>query len=154
MKFIRTIALLILILVLNSCRTIYQVVEKDYGYNKSIEFTIDKIEDTKAIATGGGAYHPSSGSKFVIVYLTIKNNLNQKQDLNFDDFTLLEMENKIKHKVEWVMVPGIVNIWSKKNSYISKNGTKKRKIIFIFPENNKAKFMMVNGNIIEIKYSI
>ena len=153
MKFIKTIAFLLLILILNSCRTIYQVVDKDYDYNNSIEFTIDKIEEAKALATGGGAYYPSSGSKFVMVYLTITNNLNQKQDLNFDNYALLEMENKIKHKVEWVMVPGFVNIWGKKDSYILRNGTKKRKIIFIFPENDKAKFMMVNGKLIEIEYS-
>lgn len=136
-----------------SCYTVYQVVPKTYNYTESINFTIDKIEEGKRIATGDGYWNASRGNKFVFVYLTLKNNLDQKQELDFDDFILLNPRTQTKHKVEWSMVTGPVNLWGKVDSYIGKGDEKKRKLVFIYPEEDKAKILMVNDKIIEIEYN-
>lgn len=148
-------ALLILFMgiLCTSCYTVYQVAPNNHNYSQSINFTIDKIEEGNSVATGNGSYNASRGNKFVFVYLTLKNELNQKQDLNFDNFILLNPRTKTKHKAEWAMVVGPINMWGKIESSIGKGSKKKRKLVFIFPEEDKAKMMMVNDEIIEIKYS-
>lgn len=122
----KKISLLFLIGVLaTSCYTVYQVVPKTYNYPESINFKIDKIEEGKSVATGDGYWKPSRGNKFVFVFLTLKNNLNQKQELDFDTFILLNPRTKTKHKAEWSMVVGPINIWGKIDSYIREGGKKK-----------------------------
>ena len=136
-----------------SCYTVYKVVPKNHNYSESISFTIDKIEEGKSVSTGNGSYNASRGNKFVFVFLTLKNNLEEKQELDFDNFLLLNPKTKTKHKAEWSMVPGPINMWGKIDSYIRKGDEKKRKLVFIFPEEDKAQMLMVNGEIIEIEYA-
>jgi hypothetical protein len=136
-----------------SCYTFYQVIPKTYSYTESISFTIDKIEEGKSVATGNGQWRASRGNKFVFVFLTLKNNLEEKQELDFDNFNLLNPRTKTKHKAEWAMVTGPINMWGKIDSYIRKGDEKKRKLVFIYPDEDKAKILMVNDEIIEIEYS-
>ncbi|MFC4721246.1 DUF4352 domain-containing protein [Geojedonia litorea] len=136
-----------------SCYTVYQVIPRTYNYSESISFTIDKIEEGKSVATGNGSYHPSRGNKFVFVYLTLKNNLDKTQELDFDNFLLLNPTTKTKHKAEWSMVPGPINMWGKIDSYIRKGDEKSRKLVFIFPDEEKAKMLLVNDQIVEIEYT-
>lgn len=151
---IKKISLLFLMGVLTtSCYTVYQVVPKSYNYTESILFRIDKIEEGKSIATGNGSWNASRGNKFVFVYLTLRNDSNQRQELDFDDFILLNPRTQTKHKAEWAMVTGPINMWGKIDSYIGKGDEKKRKLVFIYPEEDKAKILMVNDKIIEIEYS-
>ncbi|GEM_PF-1962304 len=148
--------LLILILVttlFTSCYSVYKVIPHTYDYTESINFTIDKIEEGKTVATGNGSWNASRGSKFVFVFLTLKNNLNEKQKLDFDDFVLLNPRTKTKHKAEWSMVVGPINMWGKIDSYILKGDEKKRKLVFIYPEEDTAQLLMVNDKIIEIDYA-
>jgi hypothetical protein len=152
-KMIKFSLLFLIGVIAASCYTVYQVVPKTYNYTESINFTIDKIEEGKRIATGNGYWNASRGNKFVFVYLTLKNNLDQKQELDFDDFILLNPRTQTKHKVEWSMVTGPVNLWGKVDSYIGKGDEKKRKLVFIYPEEDKAKILMVNDKIIEIEYN-
>lgn len=152
-KMIKFSLLFLIGVIAASCYTVYQVVPKTYNYTESINFTIDKIEEGKRIATGDGYWNASRGNKFVFVYLTLKNNLDQKQELDFDDFILLNPRTQTKHKVEWSMVTGPVNLWGKVDSYIGKGDEKKRKLVFIYPEEDKAKILMVNDKIIEIEYN-
>jgi hypothetical protein len=150
----KKILLLSLIAILaTSCYTVYKVVPKTHNYTDSISFKIDKIEEGKSVATGNGSYNASRGNKFVFVFLTLKNDLNKKQDLNFDNFILLNSRTKTKHKAEWVMVTGPINMWGRIDSYIRKGDEKKRKLVFIFPDQDKPKLLMVNDKMIEIEYS-
>lgn len=146
--------LLILLVVISftSCYTAYEVIPQKHNYSNSINYTIDKIEEGKSVAYGNGSYNASRGNKFVFVYLTFKNELDQKQELNFDDFLLLNPKTKTKHKAEWSMVVGPINIWGNIDSYIRKGDTKKRKLVFIYPEDDKAEYMMVKDDIVEIQY--
>lgn len=147
------ISLLFLITVLTtSCYTVYQVVHKTYNYNESKSFKIDKIEEGTKISTGNGYWNASRGNKFVFVYLTLKNYLDQKQELDFDNFILLNPRTKTKHKPEWAMVDGPINIWGRVDSYIGKGAEKQRKLVFLYPEEDKAKILMVKDKIIEIEY--
>lgn len=150
----KKILLLLLIGILaTSCYTVYQVVPKTYDYTESINFTIDKIEEGKSVATGNGSWNASRGNKFVFIFLTLKNELDEKQELDFDNFILLNPRTKTKHKAEWSMVVGPINMWGKIDSYIRKGDEKKRKLVFIYPEEDKAKMLMVNDKVIEIEYA-
>jgi len=137
----------------SSCYTVYQVIPRTYSYTESISFTIDKIEEGNSVATGNGHWNASRGNKFVFVFLTLKNNLDEKQELNFDNFNLLNTRTKTKHKAEWAMVTGPINMWGKIDSYIRKGDEKKRKLVFIYPNEDKAQMLMVNDEIIKIEYS-
>lgn len=137
----------------SSCYTVYQVMPNSYHYSESISFTIDKIEEGKSISTGNGAWHASRGNKFIFVFLTLKNSMEQKQELDFDNFLLLNERTETKHKVEWSMMPGPINMWGRIDSRIGKGDEKQRKLVFIFPEEDKAKMLMVIDEIIEIEYA-
>lgn len=50
------------------------------------------------------------------------------------------------------MVVGPINIFGKIDSYILKGDKKKRKLVYVFPEDEKANLLMVNDKIIEIEY--
>lgn len=89
----------------------------------------------------------------MFVYLTLKNELDEKQELDFDHFVLLNPRTKTKHIAEWSMAVGPINVWGKIDSYIRKGDEKKRKLVFIYPEEDKAKMLMVKDKIIEIEYA-
>ncbi|WP_348812589.1 DUF4352 domain-containing protein [Flavobacterium maritimum] len=139
---------------LNSCITTYEVIPQNYDYSENINFVIDKVEEGKSIATGNGSWNASRGSKFVFIYVTLKNSVDQKQKLDFDNFYLLNPKDRTKHKVEWAMLTGLINLWGKVDSSIQKGDTKKRKLVFLFPKEEKANFLMVNEKVIEIDYKI
>lgn len=135
-----------------SCYTTYQTIPQNYDYTESISFTIDKVQEGHSVSTGNGHFYASRGNKFVFVYLTLHNNLNMKQDLDFGTFYLLNPKTKTRHQVEWAMLTSPINIWGSVDSYIRKADTKKRKLVFIFPEDEKGEYLLVNENVIEIKY--
>ncbi len=143
---------LIILLFMTSCYTTYKVITERYNFNEKINFTIDKVVEDKQVYDGNGYWKPKSGYKFITLFITLNNETNEKQPLNFNDFYLINLNNKEKYKVEMVMLTGPINIKGKIESTIEKNDTKKRRVIFTFPENEKAKFVLANNNIIEIKY--
>jgi hypothetical protein len=49
---------------------------------------------------------------------TFSNKLDQKQDLNFDNFNLLNEPNEKQHKAEWAMVVSPVNLFGKIDSHM------------------------------------
>lgn len=148
----KNLLLFLLALSVTSCYTAYEVIPQKHTYSNTINYTIDKIEEGQTVAYGNGSYNASRGNKFVFVYLTFKNELDQKQDLDFDDFLLLNPKTKTKHKAEWAMVVGPINIWGNIDSYINSGDTKRRKLVFIFPEEDKAEYLMVKEDIVEIQY--
>lgn len=151
---IKKVLFLALIAILaTSCYTVYKVMPQKYNYTENIVFKIEKIEEGVSIATGDFAKTPPRGHKFVFIQMTFKNKTNKKLDLNFDNFALLNPKTKTKHKVELVMVIAPVNVFGRIDSYIGKNAEKQRKLVFAFPENDKAKILMVNDEVVEIKYA-
>jgi len=151
-NFMKKIIFLLILLLILSCNSVYKIIPHEYNYSENVSFSIEKIEESNSIANGNGFWHPTIGNKFVIAHISFTNKLNQKQDLNFDDFYLLNPQTKLKHKVEWVMLKGPVNIWGNIDSNIDGNDTKKRKVIFVFPEGIKPKLLMVKEQIIEFQY--
>jgi hypothetical protein len=149
----RILILSLIGVLVSSCYTTYQVIPKTQNYTESISFTIDKIVEGKSVATGNGSWHPSRGHKFVFVFLTLKNSLEEKQELNFDNFLLLNPRTQTQYKAEWAMLTGPINMWGKIDSKIAKGDEKKRKLVFIFPEEDKAEMLMVNNKIIDIEYA-
>ena len=155
----KTIILLLVGILITSCKILstsdktFQVVSKNQNYNENISFEIDKIVEGKSIAIGGGSIQPNRGNKLVFVFLTLKNNTNKKQELSFENFNLLNKKTKTKHKVEWAMKTGLINLTGKIDTYLKKNEKMKRKLVFIFPEQDRGKFLMVNNRMIEIEYS-
>ena len=149
----KILLLLFVTIIATSCNTVYKVIPKTHDYSDSITFTIDKVEEGNSISTGNGFYNASRGNKFVFVFLTLNNKLDEKQKLDFDNFVLLNPRTRTKHKAEWSMVVGPINMWGRIDSYIRKGDEKKRKLVFIFPEEDKAKMLMVNDEIIEIEYT-
>ncbi|MFD0975548.1 DUF4352 domain-containing protein [Salinimicrobium gaetbulicola] len=148
----KLLLLLLIAVSFTSCYTTYEVIPQKHNYSNSINYTIDKVEEGKSVAYGNGSYNASRGNKFVFVYLTFKNELEQKQDLDFDEFILLNPKTKTKHKAEWSMVVGPINLWGNIDSYIRSGDTKKRKLVFIYPEDDKAEYLLVKDEIVEIKY--
>jgi hypothetical protein len=65
----------------------------------------------------------------------------------------LNKNTKTKHKVEWAMKTGLINLAGKIDTYLKKDEKMKRKLVFIFPEDDRGKFLMVNNEMIEIEYS-
>lgn len=149
----KKIAILFVCMLASSCYTTYKVIPKTYDYTENVSFTIDKVEEGKSIALGNGSYNASRGSKFVFVFITLINSADQKQDLNFDDFNLVNKQTNTKYKPEWSMVTGPVNMFGNIDSHIAKGDKKRRKLVYIFPESDKATTLLVGEKLIEIEYA-
>jgi hypothetical protein len=147
-----TLIIFTIALSISSCRPTYFVLSPTYDYTESISFVIDKVQEGRQISTGNGYYVASRGNKFVHVFVTFTNKLDKRQDLDFENVYLLNPKNKAKHKVEFAMLTGPINLWGKIDSSINKEDVKKRDLVFIFPKEEKAKYLIVNGKVIEINY--
>ena len=66
---------------------------------------------------------------------------------------MLNPRNRTKYGVEWAMMLGPVNVFANLNSNIAKDDKKKRKLVFIFPEEDKAQMLMVKDSIVGIHYT-
>jgi hypothetical protein len=146
--FLITVALLF-----SGCYTSLGVISHTYNYNSNINFTIEKVEEGKSISTGNGYYYTNAGFKYVFVYISFKNNSDEKQKLDFGNFYLLEPKSHTKYKVEFAMFEGAINMFGRVASQIQKNDTKNRKLVFTFPENDRAEMLSVNDEIYNIQYA-
>jgi hypothetical protein len=135
------------------CYSTFEVVSQNYNYDNDITFTVDKVQEGNNISTGNGYYYAKNGSKFVFLYISLKNNSDTKKKLDFDNFYLLEPKSHTKYKVELAMLETVVNMFGNVNSEIQKNDTKKRKLVFTFPKGEKAEMLSVNDVIYHIHYS-
>ena len=135
-----------------SCYSTYPTLQTVKTFNDEIEFKINQVQEGDQISTGNGYIRASRGSKFVFVFMTFTNKTSTKQDLNFDNILLLDVDNKTEYKPEFNMATGPITLMGKIDSSISANGTKSRKIVFLFPENKKPKYLAVNEQLIEIEY--
>src|ERR1041385_4989122 len=96
-----------LILILYSCQSAHPTGSSSHDYNEAVSFTIDKVEESKVIITGGRNVNAKKGMKFVFVYMTFTNKSAEQQEVDFNQFSLADI--KMKYKLEKVMLAGAIN---------------------------------------------
>lgn len=137
----------------SSCYVMRPVTENQNNITEHLTLKIDQIEEGSSIGTGGGSYMAGKGQKFVFVFVTIKNNSEQTQKLDFENFYLLDTVGKTKRKVESVMMTSAINLWGATDSSVKANDKKSRKIVFTFPKEQIPSLLLINDNVISIPYS-
>ncbi len=137
---------------LTSCQSTSSMLSATEDYNENIIFTIDKVQQEASISTGNGFWKAAKGGKFVFISMTFTNKSSEKQDVNFENIVLLDMEDKAKYKPEFSMMPGPVNIWGQIDSSINAKASKSRKLVFNFPMESEPEFILVNNKMIKLIY--
>lgn len=137
-----------------SCAVKRPVTARTYEYDKDISFTIQRIEEVNQISSwSGGSWTPTKGNMFVAMYVTLKNNANEKKPLDFNNFYLLDSATHTKHKVEFAMLQTAVNMWANRDSDIGANDTKKRRLVFTYPKKQRALTFAANNHVYNIEYT-
>ncbi|NOS56784.1 MAG: DUF4352 domain-containing protein [Cyclobacteriaceae bacterium] len=147
-----SISFFAILIVATSCYSTFQTNKTLRDYDEKITFKIDQVQEGGQISTGNSSIRPSRGYKFVFVFFTFTNNTSSKLDLNFDNILLVDIENKIKYKPEFSMRTGPVNLMGRIDSFILANDSKSRKLVFLFPKDRKAEYLIVNDKLIQIDY--
>ena len=131
--------------------TSYPIFSQNYKYADNITFKIDKIKEFSSLAVGDQSWiYPSRGNKFVVINIAIQNKTDTTQIIDLDNFILLNFKDKTKHKLEQVRTTGMVNFPAKIDLKIDKSKTKKRRLVYIYPENDVPKSIMVFDKIIDL----
>jgi len=89
--------------------------QEKFKYNTDISFHIDKVQKWSKIYTGSGYYYTKKGFKYFMVYLTFENNSNKKQLIDFNNFCLIDINNKIKYNVNLALAAGTITWIYRKN---------------------------------------
>jgi hypothetical protein len=144
---------LVILSLFSGCYSTYAVISQEYKFDNDVTFTIDKVQEGNNISTGNGSYYAKRGFKFVFLYATIKNNSNEKKKLDFGNIYLLEPKSKTRYKVEFAMMETAINMFGRVDAEIQKNDTKRRKLVFTYPKDEKAAMFSVNDVIYNISYS-
>jgi hypothetical protein len=135
-----------------SCNTTYQLASKTETYDNSVDFTIEKVVEGKSIAIGNGSRNATKGYKFVMLTTLFKNNSLEKRHVDLTDFYLLEPKKHVKYILSFAMIESFVNMGANTDFDISKNDTKRRRLIFVYPEKEKAMLMSVKDSTFTITY--
>mgnify|MGYP001550652441 CR=1 FL=1 len=143
---------LLVLLLCTSCYSFHKVRSANYAFSDSISFTIDKVTESKSISGFGGAYNAKQGYEFILVTVTMQNELDEEQDLNWTEFALLNPETNQRLPLDWVLSTGAVVAFDREESHIGAGDKKKRKLVFTFPSDLKPKYLMVGQKVIEIPY--
>lgn len=139
---------------LSSCYVTKTVLDNQNQLTDNLVFEINLIEEGNSISQGGNSFsRPKKGDKFVFIHLTVQNNSDKTEKLDFNNFYLLDTVNKTKRKLESVMLTTAVNLWGSSDSSIKGNSKKSRKLVFTFPKEQVPSLMLVNDNAISIPYS-
>jgi len=127
------------------------IFSQNHKYADNITFKIDKVKELSSIAVGNQSWiYPSRGNKFVVINISIQNKADKTQNIDLDNFILLNFKDKTKHKLEMVQTTGIVNFPAKIDLKINPKKKKKRRLIYIYPENVTPKSIMLFDEIINI----
>jgi uncharacterized protein YcfL len=149
----KTILLFILSLLLVSCYSSSKVTSKQYNYTKNIDFSITKIVERKTISdepNTNGDWHANSDDIFVLVYVTLVNNNEKTQKINFEEFLLYNYKTDTQYRAEWFLSSGLLI----KSSEIKIKPKAKiiKTLVFMFPENEEPRYLKFENQIIEIRY--
>jgi len=136
----------------SSCYVTKFVSENEVNITDHLTLKIDQIQEGSQIGAGGGSYMAGKGQKFVMLFVTVKNTSDKKQDLNFEDFYLLDTVSKTKRKAEFVMLTSAVNLWGSTDSSVKANDKKSRKVVFTFPKGQVPSLLLINDKLINIPY--
>lgn len=121
--------------------------QEKFKYNTDINFQIDKVEKWSKIYTGNGYYYAKKGFKCFMVYLTFQNNSNKKQLIDFNNFYLIDINNKIKYNVDLALAAGSITwIYRKNKKKLGAKQMKEVKIAITCPEDLNPSFLMMENN--------
>lgn len=127
------------------------IFSQNQKYSDNVTYSIDKIKELSSIAVGNQSWvYPSRGNKFVVINMTFKNVSNLDENVDLDDFVLLNFRTKTKHKLEFANTTGIVNFPAKIRFKIKKGKKNRRRMVFIYPENDTPKSLMLFNKEIEL----
>tara|TARA_Y100000782_G_scaffold58151_1_gene64125 strand:- start:1466 stop:1921 length:456 start_codon:yes stop_codon:yes gene_type:complete len=141
-----------LLICFTSCVKVYKVEPLLNNYNENLEFKIKNISIRKTYQTGGGIITANKGYRFVEMDLDIFNRTNVDRKINYRDFYLLDFETKNKFPLQWNQPRGPILWMGKKEKEIKSDKIKKRRLVFIFPQDRKPKFLIVGDELVEIPY--
>lgn len=140
---------------LSSCEAPYKGFATNHvvqEFNDKISFRIDSLQEGYTVYTGNGYFRVKKGNKFVFLFITFKNNSEEKQDLNLGNISLVDVETRTKYKLEFNMGTGMVNSFAKQDSFIKGQDSKERKLVFAFPDGKKPEYLLVDNKVVQISY--
>ena len=147
-----SILLFLLVMAISGCYVTKKVVIQTFDFDKDISFTVDSVQEGKSVASGSGGYSAKKGFKLVMLFVSMKNHSDIDKNMDFNKFYLLDPKSQTKFKLEFTMLQTEMNVWGRTDLKIKKNDIKKRKLVFIFPENETAEMFSVDDEIHYIKY--
>lgn len=149
----KLLLLLVVSLILVSCYSITQVSSKTYNYTNAVDFSILKVEESKTILDkpkSYGKWQANYDDKFVLINVIFRNNSEIEQKLNFEDLLLYNYKTDTQYSAEWFLISGLL---SKSSEIKIKGGSQIVKtLVYMFPENEKPRYLKFNKQIIEIIY--
>ena len=120
-------------------------------FSDKITFTIDWVEESGRINMGSWYIHPTKNYSYVFIYITLSNLSDSKQMIDFTKFSLLDNVKTIRYKPQFIMGAGTINVMKSDRMNLSKGKQKRRRLVFLFPEYQKANSMLVNGVKVELE---
>tara|TARA_R110001583_G_scaffold103863_3_gene251150 strand:+ start:37525 stop:38037 length:513 start_codon:yes stop_codon:yes gene_type:complete len=153
----KTVYLLLLSILLISCYSITKVTSKKHNFTKDIDFSINKVEERVTISDSPrskGVYQSNAEDKFVLINLNIINTSNQQQEFNFNNFYLFNPATNIQYRADWMLSSSLLEKNSGINYFIQKKSNLNRTLVFVFPKKEKASFLKIENQIIEINTQI
>ncbi|MGS2765125.1 hypothetical protein [Sinomicrobium sp. M5D2P9] len=121
--------------------------QEKFKYNVDLNFHIDKVEKWSKIYTGSGHYYTKKGFKYFMVYLTFENTSDKKQLIDFNNFYLIDINNKIKYNVDLALAAGTITwIYRKNKKKLKAKQTKKVKLAITCPEDLNPNFLMLEND--------
>jgi len=145
---------LILLIVLISCYSAIKVTSKEYNYSKNIDFIITKIEEKQSISDSprtNATYQSNINDKFVLINMTFINSSKKPQEFNFKNFYLFDQKTNTQYRAGWTLTSSVLIKNRDINHLIKAKRNINRTLVFMFPKNEKARYLKVNNQLIEIK---
>lgn len=145
----------LLLIVFTSCYSIKEVSPKEYNYNQHIDFIINKIEEKQSISDSprsNGTYQSNINDKFVLIHMTIINSSEKRQEFNFNNVYLFDPKTNTKYRADWTISSSIMKKNRDISHFIKEKRSINRTLVFMFPNNEKAQYLKINNQLIDIKF--
>lgn len=141
-----------LLLLLSACQTIHKVIPEDTSYKEGIIFKVFELKEAQSLSFGDRTFRVPPRNKFVVLHLDIKNQSQTDQEINFNDFYLVDEDTKKSYRPKWVILDLLV-IYSMRTKFkktIKANESLKRKIAFIVPKEGTFRALIVKNKTIKL----
>lgn len=128
----------------------FTIFSQSHPYSENVSFKVEEINENTSLATGHQSWvWASRGNKFVLVTLSLDSDTSTKDEVDFDKFHLLNPKTQTKHRVEFVRTAGLIQFSAKLKLDLKKK-TKKRVLVFLYPENDTPKVLSINDLLVEL----